>query len=266
MSLTGTWENSYGSVMNLTQSDDGSVIGQYASSTGSTGVYWVVGHADPSAQADPRAQADKGQAAALSIYWRSIAGGPSDPSWHYVSGFSGQRVTVNGQPQLILMHAMVDSDDAPGPGGLGTYLDKLVYTPATRVAEHPEIDRLNEADDTQDPVCGTWATSTGPTLSVDILGVSASTGYVLGTIVVDGVTHIAAVGFTDVTARQDGLKLQSLTLAAFDATNATVWSLAGTLDLQTGVMTLLQMQSHGTTADNLYAQTTATQYVLAKVG
>ena len=260
MSLTGTWENSYGSVMNLIQSDDGSVIGLYSSSTGSSGVYWVVGHADP--QEHP----DKGQAVALSIYWRSIAGGPSDPSWHYVSGFSGQLVMVNDQAQLILLHAMVDSDDTPGPGGLGTYLDKLVYTPATQTAAHGEIKRLSNADDPQDPVCGIWATSTGPLLNVDILGVSAHTGYLLSTIVPGTGLHVAAVGFTDVTARQDGLALQSLTLAAFDAADGTVWSLAGTLNLQTGVMTLLQMQSHGTTADNLYAQTTATQYVLSKVG
>lgn len=260
MSITGTWENSYGSVMELTQSDDGSVIGLYSSSTGSSGVYWVVGHADP----QPTTNA--GQAVALSIYWRSIAGGPSNPSWHYVSGFSGQLVSVGGQSQMMLLHAMVDSDDTPGPGGLGTYLDKLIYTPTTRVAKLQGFARLSEADEVDDPVCGTWSTSTGPALSVDILGVNTNTGYMLGTIMPSGGVHIAAAGFTDVSAQPDGLDLQSLTLAAFDAANKTVWSLAGTLNLHSGVMTLLQMQSHGTTADNLYAQTTATQFVLSKVG
>lgn len=260
MSISGTWANSYGSTMNLSQSDDGSVIGLYSSSTGSSGVYWVVGHADPSAPVG------KGQAVALSIYWRSIAGGPSNPTWHYVSGFSGQLLDVSGTPSMVLLHAMVDSDDDPGPGGLGTYLDKLVYTPAPSVAELEGFERLSAADNTDDPVCGTWATSSGPALSVEILGVEDATGYALGTITPGGGHAIAAAGFTDVTAAPDGLALQSLSLSAFDASDATVWSLAGTLDLANGVLTLLQMQSHGTAADNMYAQTTATQYVLSKVG
>jgi len=260
MSISGTWQNAYGSTMELSQSDDGFVIGLYSSSTGSSGTYWVVGHANPTPDANA------GQAVALSIYWRSIAGGPSNPTWHYVSGFSGQLVTLDGTPSMVLLHAMVDSDDSPGPGGLGTYLDKLVYTQAPQSQTLKNVERLREADDAQDPVCGTWATTSGPALSIDVLGVSDATGYTLGTITPAGSAALAAVGFTDVTAGPDGLALQSLSLAAFDAANATVWSLAGTLNLKTGVLTVLQMQSHGTAPDNTYAQTTVTQFVLSRVG
>lgn len=260
MSISGTWQNAYGSTMELSQSDDGFVIGLYSSSTGSSGTYWVVGHTNPTPTADI------GQAVALSIYWRSIAGGPADPTWHYVSGFSGQLVTLDGTPSMVLMHAMVDSDDSPGPGGLGTYLDKLVYTPAPHSQNLDNIERLREADDVDDPVCGTWATTSGPALSIEVLGVSDATGYALGSMTPEGGPALAAAGFTDVTAGPDGLLLQSLSLAAFDASNATVWSLAGTLNLQTGVMTLLQMESHGTAPDNSYAQTTVSQFVLTKTG
>lgn len=260
MSITGTWANSYGSTMNLVQYDDGLVVGVYRSDTGSSGIYRVVGHADPAPTAGT------GQAVVLSIYWRSIGGGPSNPTWHYVSGFSGQLVTVDATPSMVLLHAMVDSDDTPGPGGLGTYLDKLTYTPASADATPPAPERLNDAENVDDPVCGTWATSSGPALSVDIFGADPQSGYVLGTITPGGSASLAAVGFTDTTAGPDGLALQSLSLSAFEASNATVWSLAGTLALHSGVLTLLQMQSHGTTADNMYAQTTATQFVLHKVG
>lgn len=256
MSITGNWANSYGSTMNLEQFEGGGVAGIYRSSTGSTGVYRVVGYADPALKGG------LGQAVALSIYWRSIAGGPSNPTWHYVSGFSGQLVTLDGTPSLVLLHAMVDSDDTAGVGGMGTYLDKLVYTPVSAELDAPE--RLTEAANTADPVCGVWKTLSGPELTVDIFGTDTASGMAQGMIVPGGCVGTPAIGFTDVTALADGLALQSISLSAFDPLNGTAWSLAGTLDLQSGVMTLLQMQSHGTTPDNGYAQTTTTQYVLRK--
>lgn len=256
MSITGNWANSYGSTMNLEQFEDGSVAGIYRSSTGSTGVYRVAGYADPT----PKSGA--GQAVALSIYWRSIAGGPSNPTWHYVSGFSGQLVTVDGTPSLVLLHAMVDSDDTVGVGGMGTYLDKLVYTPVSAEIDAPE--HLTKAKNTADPVCGAWETSSGPHLDVDIFGTDPASGMALGSVVPGGCVGMRAIGYTDVTAVTDGLALQSISLSGFDPIDATAWSLAGTLDLQSGVMTLLQMQSHGTAPDNGYAQTTTTQYVLRK--
>ena len=262
MGLDGTWENSYGSFMTLTSYDTGLVLGNYKSDTGSSGVYLVVGHADPAPDAG------KGQAVALSIYWRSIAGGTPNPTWHYVSGFSGQLIDVNGTPSLVLLHAMVDSDDQPGPGGLGTYLDKLTYTPASSKVDLGAMDKLPEADTTGDPICGAWAgvAAYGPALEVDVLSTDPETGLVLATITPpgEGGTELAALGFTDTTAVTDGLALQSLSLSAFNEQDGTVWSLAGCLELSTGTLTLLQMQSHGTAPGNMYAQTTATQFVLKK--
>lgn len=259
MSVTGIWVNSYGSIMDLYQFDDGVVSGRYKSDTGASGVYPVIGYAAP----EP--PSGTGQGLALSIYWRSLAGGAPNPTWHYVSGFSGQLIALDGTPSLVLLHAMVDSDDSPGPGGLGTYLDKLTYTPSSGQALlNGAPDPTGEVGLMGDPIVGTWTTTQGPGLTVQIDGVGGGSGYVQGSLTPAGGQQMMCRGFTDVTAQGDGLTLQSVSLSAYDTSDGTLWSLAGTLDLQTGVMTLLQMQSHGTTSDNMYAQTTATQYVLTR--
>ena len=125
MSFTGKWINSYNSVMTLTQALDGTISGSYSSITGSSGSYYVLGYANP-ADATPAL----GQAAALSIYWKSYAGGIGDPSWHWVSGLSGQMTLASdASPSLVLLHAMVATCDFPGLATAGTYPDKLVYVP-----------------------------------------------------------------------------------------------------------------------------------------
>src|SRR5690606_17229471 len=125
MSFTGVWENGYGSTMTLHQAADGTINGNYQSSTGSTGTYHVSGFAstlEPS-------QAE-GQAAALSIFWRPVDPEPADPSWHWVSGLGGQLTIEDGVPTICLLHALVATvafteQEIPA----GTWLDKLIYTP-----------------------------------------------------------------------------------------------------------------------------------------
>jgi hypothetical protein len=90
MSLVGTWENEFGSIMRIEHvNEDGTFTATYSSHTGATGVYRVMGIADP----DP---VGGSQTVAFAVSWHSVEGKP-DPSWHWVSGFAGQLQTIDGQ-------------------------------------------------------------------------------------------------------------------------------------------------------------------------
>ncbi len=255
MSLTGTWENSYGSIMTLHQSPTtGAILGNYKSSTGSTGTYYVVGFADPT---DPTSE--RGQSAALSIYWRSIDGGTGDPSWHWVSGLSGQLIPMNGVNTLYLMHAMVATDDFPDVASIGTYIDKLIYVPASQDigAPRPQFTDAPKDDMTGDPIEGTWTCRQEPSLQLALQVADTPYGLVNGTLSnPSGVYNVT--GFTDITAVSGGLQLQALSLSTFDSDGGsqTCTALAGSLDFATGALTLTVFRSQGTSDKTLYVQTT----------
>lgn len=93
MSVSGVWQNEFGSTLEIgAVSSDGTFQGSYSSDTGATGVYPVMGVADP----DP---AGESLAVSFSVTWRSLEG-PSDPSWHWVSGFTGLLQTKNGAESM----------------------------------------------------------------------------------------------------------------------------------------------------------------------
>lgn len=179
MTISGTWKNSYGSVMALSEISDGLRVGSYSSSTGSTGKYHVLGWAAPETAAH-------GRALALAIFWRSFAGGPSDPSWHWVSGMSGQRIDQHGVANLVLMHAMVATDDFPNLAPVGTYLDKLTFVPgdSEEAAERDSegaieaIEAILSAGGEHSPVSGSWRCAQRPDTALEISGVDESTGAV----------------------------------------------------------------------------------------
>ncbi|RNE91555.1 avidin/streptavidin family protein [Marichromatium sp. AB31] len=82
LSASGIWRNEFGSTLEIgTIAADGTFRGQYRSDTGASGVYPVVGVADPEPTGDSIS-------CAFSVSWRSLEGEP-DPSWHWVSGFVG---------------------------------------------------------------------------------------------------------------------------------------------------------------------------------
>lgn len=87
--ISGTWTNEFGSTLEVGEiTTEGTFSGTYKSSTGATGIYPVVGVADP----EP---IDNNQTVSFSVTWRSLEGEP-DPSWHWVSGFVGAITIENG--------------------------------------------------------------------------------------------------------------------------------------------------------------------------
>ncbi|GKT11613.1 MAG: hypothetical protein ISEC1_P0580 [Thiomicrorhabdus sp.] len=76
------------------------------SDTGATGIYPVMGVADP----DP----DTCQTVSFSVSWKSETG-EADPSWHYVSGFTGVLTLVDGEEVLKVIFLLQRNitDDLP---------------------------------------------------------------------------------------------------------------------------------------------------------
>ena len=258
MSLTGVWSNSYGSVMNLSQFAGGLIAGTYSSSTGSTGKYYVAGMAGPS---DPTPSL--GQSAALSIYWRSYTGGQGDPSWHWVSGLSGQLNTSGSQPTLYLMHAMVATDNFPNVANVGTYIDKLIYTPKQGETDSSIKDALSEGANGTDPISGVWVCNEEPGTIMQLSVSGPSTGYVTGDLACAAGRYVL-VGFTDVDAQSGGIARQGLSVSVGVGDAGVCMSMAGSLDFSTGVMTLTVYASRGTSADTIYTQTQVSQWTFTK--
>jgi hypothetical protein len=250
MSVAGTWINAFGSVTQLYQGDAGQVAGVYTSTTGSSGYYWVLGFTDPNPASGI------GQSLALSIFWRSFEGGTGDPSWHYVSAFSGQLITLNNVPTLSLVHDMVATTPFPGVVPVtGNFMDKLLYTPYTgeklSLAQWPPTFKPPAATD---PMAGCWVCVQNPNIRLLITLEDQITGYVTGSLQIAGV-NVAIAGFTDAYASQSNLPVQGLTVSALLPDGHSVVSMAGSLNFQQGVLTLIWLQGVGTTAPNTWIET-----------
>ena len=253
MSVTGRWLNGYGSVMFLTQGDGGSVTGVYTSTTGSSGSYWVAGFTGSASSQST------GQPLAFSILWRSFAGGEPDPSWHWVSGFSGQMLPldpVNNGPTLILINDLVATVADPVMTSVpGSYVDKLAYVPYTGGQTSPGQWPPSFTPPSQpDPIDGAWQCIQNPAIGLFLNLQDVTSGYVTGTLTTEAGTS-AVVGFTDNGAGNAGLTLQGLTLSALLPDGQTVVALAGNLVLSAGTLTMEWVQSVGTAADVSYMQT-----------
>lgn len=93
LSVEGVWKNEFGSTLEIGPvGPDGCFRGTYRSDTGATGVYPVVGVADPAPVGD-------NLAVSFSVSWRSLQGS-EDPSWHWVSGFTGLLQEKDGVESL----------------------------------------------------------------------------------------------------------------------------------------------------------------------
>lgn len=262
MTLNGVWQNEYGSQMSLGVYTGGLVYGTYSSSTGSTGKYMVIGYQQA---ADPTPSA--GQAVALSIEWHSIAGGSGDPSWNWSSGLSGQLSIQNGKESLVLAHAMVASSNFPGLCNAGTYIDKLTYFRVSEDAEDASA-RPDLGAPQADPMQGTWQTADGSVaLLIQVYPYSNNLfGWVEGKLALNGgVCPIE--GVTDINASSGGLSLQSTGITALPSmTGGPAIAFAGCLNLQNGVLTLLDLASLSTAPNATYIQTTVTQMIFKRVG
>lgn len=251
MPVSGQWVNSFGSIVWLEQQSNGNVAGVYSSTTGSSGTYWVVGVADPNPP-----QGAAGQSLAFCVFWRAIEGAKADPSWHYVSGFSGELVTLNSVPTLSMVHDMVAT--APFPNVVpktGSYLDKLLFTPASPAKPAPrKWPPKFSAPQASGDIGGTWVCVQDPGLSLTILVEDQNFGYVTGGLQVKGV-NVAVSGFTDTYASVDGIAEQGLTLSALLPDGHSVTVLAGSLNIAQDTLSLSWLESAGTEPASTWIQT-----------
>jgi hypothetical protein len=114
---SSTWTNEFNSTLDIGPiADDGTFHGLYKSSTGATGVYPVVGVADPS-------PVGNSQAVSFSVTWRSLKG-EYDPSWHFVSGFTGLvQNDKSGQQTLKTVYLLQQNADV----NVEAYMATAVY-------------------------------------------------------------------------------------------------------------------------------------------
>lgn len=263
MTLAGVWQNEYNSQMTLSEVNTNLVVGKYSSTTGSTGEYYVLGW---QTTAEPTAQA--GQPVSLAIDWHSIVAGPSDNSWHWTSGLSGQISIENGAEQLVLAHAMIASCDFPGLCTTGNYIDKLIYNRVSHEAPQAmPIPDGSAGTDAAPSLIGTWQGSDGTVFMIQ--SVSPYTGNAFGVIYGKmtwrgGPSMI--YGVTDINAASAGLSLQSVSIVGLPSSGGgPALTYAGTLDLTNGTMTLVELSSTATANNATYVQTTVDQLTFKRV-
>jgi hypothetical protein len=263
MNLEGIWRNDYGSVMSLSQDEDGRVFGSYQSTTGSTGTFYVIGYADPR-----ESGASRGRSVSLSIFWRSIGDEPADPSWHWVSGLGGQLIEEGGaDATILLMHDMVATAAFPGQAGIGRHLDKLVFTPepgARIAAVAPARDIIASASSRGLPctLAGTWIDESDPSIRLLPKLLDSRFGFAEASLEVGG-KACSAIGFIDPYAEADGCSLQAMSLSGLiDRERGETISLSGSLDLSEMVVILTVFRNSGTSFGLRYTQTTVDQFRL----
>jgi saccharopepsin len=265
MGLDGVWRNGYGSVMSISQDDEGRIQGSYQSTTGSTGTYYILGWADPRGPLPSR-----GQSVSLSIFWRSIGEDPADPSWHWVSGLGGQLIEEGPDRRIVLMHDMVATTAFPGQAEIGRHVDKLVFTPlsgAELVAVPPAALIIAAAppEGLACPLSGTWASEGGSAIRLAPKLLHPVFGFAEARLEAAGKT-CALRGFIDPFAGEDGCRIQAISFAGLlDEGRGETISLSGGLDSSDMAITLAVFRNMGTSPSLSYTQTKVDQYRLRRI-
>ncbi len=263
MTVAGVWQNEYNSQMTLSEVNTNLVVGTYSSTTGSTGKYYVVGW---QTTAEPTAAA--GQPVCLAIDWHSIVAGPGDNSWHWTSALSGQINIVNSSEQLVLAHAMIASCDFPGLCAAGNYIDKLIYNRVSHEAPAPApLPDPENAPAAAPSLVGTWQGSDGTVFMIQSVQpyTGNAFGFITGKMTWGGGPSMI-YGVTDINAASGGLSLQSVTIVGLPSDGGgPALAYGGTLDLNSGTMTLVELASTATANSATYVQTTVNQITFKKV-
>lgn len=245
--------------MDLGVLNDNLVMGDCRSSTGSTGTYKVIG-----LQQATGPTAEAGQVVALAIDWHSIAGGPPDASWHWVSGLSGQLSVTEDADTLALTHALIASRDFPGLAAKGTYIDKLVYTRSAESSRFASAEPSTAGGTRMDPMSGMWRAEDGTTLDIRIYPyLDNMFGWIQGNMSHHGRSCVI-YGVTDINAAADGLQLQSVSITGLPTVAGPAMTLAGTLDLARGMLKLLELYSTPTSPAATYVQTRVCEKTFVK--
>ncbi|MGV6827150.1 MAG: avidin/streptavidin family protein [bacterium] len=271
--VTGTWYNSYCSQMMLVaDTTTGEVSGSYTSHTGSTGTSAVNGWAGTAstAQGGPY-----GTPLALGIQWR-LNNQPAtnvDPTWHWVSSFSGQyhpaqTVSEAGQadfqlPETItIMNALVATANLAGytTNAPVMWPETLEFTrnPPAYCEPIPPTTEIPYTGTSSDYISGTWISDSG-----EAMGLQAS----VATGVVNGVYFDSSGKSYSVTGNMDNLPIdssmaqQGVALTMRDE-DGTVFSFAGGTNLNGGsplTMSLWQDSLTSTTWTGRFTESTLNQ-------
>lgn len=267
MSIVNKWLNSFGSLMTLKQDPKtGLLKGTYASTTGGTGVYDVVGWAE----VDPPTS-DAGQNVALSILWRSNDGGKSDPS-HEVSAMAGQVLINDGNQLLDLIHVFVETKlhTTPAPG---YYPDKLIFkVPVTDPSPPPRAGlakKLNDPNPISADLSGTWmGIIQGEKIKIEFSPSIPGSTFLDGIISYPEGDSYPINGFTDIFALSSGFRFQGITFSSYirEEGKSQFISMAGYLDFSDNNIYLTQLLSQSTSYANRWYQVQLTPIELIKIG
>lgn len=251
--LNGSWVNSYGSKMDLSVVEDGFIVGQYSSTTGSTGVYSVIGQCSPN-----KPQEGKGLAVVLSIYWHPINAETPDESWHWVSTYCGQLLETG---ELSVTNSLVATCDFNGFSA-GDYIDKLSFQ---KVSSTPDsfVSSLNakpEGYTLNNPIDGEWI-GVNPDVQLSLTVTDSLYGLVRGVVEYQN-TIIILRGFTD--TEVDGLGRQSISVCGYMLGRDVPLSLSGWLDLSNNSLQLSRWIANATSPENVYYQSDVESWLLCK--
>ncbi|GGB14172.1 avidin/streptavidin family protein [Agarivorans gilvus] len=249
--INGTWNNSYGSSMQLSLVDQ-QIYGTYRSHTGSTGVYLLVGNCSSNA---PTKAAGKNLA--FSIFWRSIQGDKADDSWHWAGSMCGQ-LLADGQ--MTLSNTIVVSVPFE-QFSKGNYVDELVFTKQSESSELdiPKLFASTEPKAAQaQPLVGTWANQTS---QLTIQAVNMLTGLAKASLSQQEKT-LQLLGFIDVYA--GSALAQSFSFTGIDPKSQQTMSICGALEQQQTELTIYQWISQSTPADTSFMQARIAAQLLVK--
>lgn len=252
--LNGSWVNSYASKMDLLVAEDGSIVGQYSSTTGSTGLYSVIGNCAP----EVTFQEGEGLAVVLSIYWHPVNSETRDESWHWVSTYCGQ-VLNNGE--LSVINSLVATSNFNGVPS-GDYIDKLIFKKISTEFKSLAFLSSEKIEETMlsNPINGEWI-GENPSTKLCLTVTNNRYGLVQGTADYQN-TKIMFNGFTDTNIEK--LSLQSISICGYMFDRDVPISLSGWLDLNSNSLQLSRWIANATTPDNVYYQSDVESWLLRK--
>lgn len=248
--LSGHWQNSYGSTLDLSVSENGNLIGKYASTTGASGTYPVLGQCQTNASGS-------GIGLVLGISWRALDDTKTTPTynntWHWVSTYCGQ-LTTSGN--LSVINSLVGTT-AFGDTSKGDYVDKLSFD---RLSDADAFDQswACAGDKVDNLLNGYWLLPSGDcALELEVV---SDYGLVQGKVVFANKSYLAVQGFTDTQTPLSGETpwRQSVTFNVCSGTQ--ILSFSGYLDISLNQLILTCWQAYGTAPGDEYLQASATAY------
>ena len=273
--VTGTWFNSYCSQMMLVADSQGSIQGSYTSHTGSTGTSIVSGW-QGAVKVDPGSV--NGIPLALGIQWRLINQPESkiDPTWHWVSSFSGQyhpaqTIVEQGQSSYELPETLTITNALVATANLSGYTENapvmwpqtLQFTrnPPSYCEPIPPTQTLAFTGNVTNYVTGIWLSEHGRLL----LEADSSSGKISGNYTDSNNTEYVVSGYFDNLPLDNSMAQQGLSLTLRSSDNS-VLSMAGGVNLHAPLsMTLWQDKLSSTTWIGRFTESTLDKTTWSRV-